>query len=587
MQVLYRSFIVLICSTFFSAQISLGVAAEVPSALPAPVMASASAGQTPSALPTIELSFDYIDANLPTVLKSIAYSCDLNLVVDKDIKGKVTGQMRNVSLDDALKAILRVNGYGFSRKEGIIYIVPQAEIELVTEVLPLGYLLAKDAKGLLVKFLSKRGEIQVQEATNSLIVTDTLDDLKNFKEKMRDIDQPPLQVLIEAKIVDINTNDAQTIGTAINATYTPGSGDLASATIETGELVARGVGGSLNLVPNFKYLTSADMTIGALVEKSRARILAAPSIATLNGLEAKILIGERIPYNDSTSSITPGSGNTTTTSSVKYVDVGTSLKVTPLVSPDGWVTMKIRPEVSKVNDYSADGVPLVGTREAEATIRVRNNETIIIGGLINNEDFSSQDGVPGLKDIPVLGWFFKKHVSTKAQSEMMVFITPRIITSPRAAGAEGAAEEKTAVQPSGEKAALADLPNEVYIDAQTLSEDTGRLIGLLAYANDIEGSQGKKGSDNLYIKLELLKTYKMILEDFPNSGKGDYCLYKIASLYINDFGKCGAAQEALTQLEDRFPDSPYIDATQAMVRSCPKEAFIIREVSGSAKSVRK
>ena len=583
MRGLNRCWIVLMCSAFLLGHGPLQAAETLAPVVSGQVPSRASSVMAPSTLQ--KLSFDYTDANLPTVLKSIAYSCNLNLVIPTDIKGKVTAQLKDISIDGALNAILSVNGYGFSRKENIVYIVPEAKIDLVTEVIPLGYLLAKDAKLLLAKFISKRGDIQIQVVTNSLIVTDVPENIQDVKKKISGIDQPPMQVLIEAKIVDISVADAQNIGTTFNATFTPSGGSLSTIGLNAGNLGNGGIvnmssmaeslnpGGSFQLVPRSQHLAGSNLTIDALVQKNRARLLAAPSIATLSGLEAKIMIGDHIPYKSSTASITAGTGSTTTTSTETFVDVGTSLKVTPQVSPDGWITMKIHPEVSTVvGQVPSDGTaPRIGTRDAEATIRIKDNETIIIGGLINEQKNNSEDGTPGLRSIPILGWFFKRHMNSEVKTELMVFITPHIIRSPG---------QKTGLSNSAlsqSEPTKLDLPREVRIDSSTLSKDTEMLTALLSYVNELENSVGTKSTDNLFLKLELLKTYKTIVNDFPESGKSDYCLFKIASLYIKDFGKCGAAQEALTQLEDRFPQSPYLDATQSLVQACPKEAFIIRE----------
>lgn len=518
---------------------------------------------TPAVMAPPQLSLDYSDANLSTVLKSIAFSYNLNLVIANEVKGKVSAQLKNVSLDDALDAILKVNKYAFSRKDNILYVMPLNDVDLKTEFISLNYILAKEAKSFVYKLLSKRGEIQINEGTNSLIVRDFPDNIAKVKEILAGTDQQPLQVLIEAKLVDIKTTDSQNLGTVLTATLNNSSGHLGSATLKTGASMDRGVGGALDLVPRFKSLTNTDVTISALVEKQRARVLASPSIATLSGLEAKIIIGDRIPYKNSTSAITAGSGNTTTTSAITFVEVGTSLKVTPLVSPDGWITMKIHPEVSKVTGYSSDGAPLVGTREADATIRVKDNETIIIGGLISNDHSSNDDGVPGLRSIPVLGWFFKSHVNSDIKSELMVFITPHIMRSPAATSAPANAPKPLDIKP-----VAVTLPNEVRIDSETLSQESDMLAGLLSYVNDLEADANKKKSDDLYLTLELVKTYRMILKEFPQSGKSDYCLSKIAALYVKKFGKCGPAQEALKQLETGYPQSQYLDETKFLVQTC-------------------
>ena len=312
-------------------------------------------------------------------------------------------------------------------------------------------------------------------------------------------------------------------------------------------------GALLKLSPRFKNI-SASLSIDALLQRSNAHVLASPSIATLSGLEARIIIGDRIPYKSSTNTISSGTSGTTTNSVIEFAEVGTTLKVTPLVSSDGWITMKVHPEVSSVVQMIVDAGPQITTREADATIRVRDNETIIIGGLMGKNEDTSNNGVPGLSSVPGLGWLFKRHSTTQTQSELMVFITPHIIRSPVDAGA----------------LAMTDKPPEVRINAQTLGQDMNLLAGYLAYADILEKQALKKSSDDLYYRLELIKTYRSIVEQFPFSGKSDFCLYKIASNYVNDFGKCEPAQEALTQMQEKFPASPYLERTKVLVNACSK-----------------
>jgi len=540
--------------------------AEAPP-LPAKVPA---VGVTPPLTLDQPISLDYVDANLTTVLKSIAYSYDLNIVISKAVTGKVSARLKNVSLDEALDCILRVNKYRYSRKENIVYIISDSEADLQTEFFSLKYLTAKAAQGFIAKNISGEGEIQVNEMTNSLLVRDHADNLEIVREILAGADQQPLQVLIEAKLVDINSTDAETLGTSLEATLNP-KGHLSSATITTGgegaitDSLASG-GGLLELVPRFKSLSNANVTISALIEKNKARILASPSIATLSGLEAKIIIGDRIPYRDATTSVASG-GTSTTTSTQNFVEVGTKLQVTPYVSADGWITMKIHPEVSNLTGYSDDGVPLVGTREADATIRVRDNETIIIGGLIKSEQSSNEDGVPGLRTLPVLGWFFKKHVARDVNSELVVFITPHIIRSSqdRLAATASISSAATVVPLA---AAVPDAPREVYIDKNFVGADTSLLQAALHYVDSLQKDIARDPANSLYLNTELIKAYKQILLQFPNSGKADLCLYKIAQIYVKEFKKCEPARLALENMKELSPDSPYITLTESLVDMC-------------------
>lgn len=546
--------------------------------LPTPLLAVETAVRRPSIQ---RMSLDYTNADLPLVLKSIAYSYDLNLVISENVQGKVSAQLNNISLDEVLQAILNVNGYGFSRRDNVVYILPKEEVDLVTETLPMSYQQAKQAKDLVLKLLSPRGDIKVNELTNSLVVMDHADNLQKVKDVLAQIDQAPVQVLIEARIVDISTKDIEKIGTQINATYTsPGSSHISSTELKVGSSTKDADGGQVKLIPRFSNL-AADVTVDALIQKHNGRVLAAPSIATLSGQEASITIADRYPYKEQ---VMTGDGNISTSSSTtQFVEVGTKLRVTPMVSPDGWITMKVHPEVSSVLEIPTDSAPQVSTREADATIRVKDNETIVIGGLISKTSDVQRNGVPGLSSLPVVGWLFKRHTDDVRQSEMMVFITPHIMPSPQKAGVvvEPLAKSKVMVDKSqlhAGKTAKSVSEKEVVIKPKAaLKEDAGLMSGLLSYADSLEKDALKKGADNIYIKLELIKTYKIISEQFPQSSKAEFCLYKIASIYVKDFAKCDAARESLGQLKKNFPGSLYIATTQRIVNECAKAPVVKSE----------
>ncbi len=383
------------------------------------------------------ITLDYKDADLSTVLKSISYSYDLNLVVTKDIKGKVTVILRNVTVEEALGAILSVNGYRYKQKGNLIYVTRgygTEQLDQMTVSIPLKYLMASEAEILLKKVISSKGDIQINEATNSLVLTDFDPNIKKVKFLLEKIDIQPIQVLIEAEIIDIQTKALKNIGATYSLTYDPKGekgGLFERATGFDESLVATTTmsgpsstlsGGQFTFAATMKGL-AATTTIDALIQNNKAHLLASPSIATLSGKEARIIIGEKFPYTEKTQTTT---GTTETT---RFIDVGTTLRVTPFVSPDGWITMNVHPEVSSVS-ASLDAGPRITTREADATIRVKDGQTIIIGGLINKRDDRIYGGIPGLKDIPFFGKMFSKKSEDWQETELTVFITPRITLSP-------------------------------------------------------------------------------------------------------------------------------------------------------------
>ncbi len=506
------------------------------------------------------VALDYKDASLSSVLRALSYSYDLNLVVTKDIKGKVTVSLKNVTIDEALEAILIVNGYAFTRRGNLIYITPGPGVEgidLTTEPIRLSYLTADEAKRLLSKVISSKGDIQINEATNSLVVTDFPANIRKIEDLLEEIDVPPIQVLIEAKIIDIQSKAYENFGTTYTVTHAPAATNqslfgrnvamdesLVNTTTMAGPSSSLS-GGQISITTIMKGLTIT-ATIDALIQQNKAHLLASPSIATLNGKEARIIIGERYPYKEKTQTTT---GTTETT---KFVDIGTTLRVTPQVSPDGWITMNIHPEVSSF--YSAlDAGPRITTREADTTVRVRDGQTIIIGGLIKKKDNRVKGGVPILKDIPILGWFFSKRSKDVEETELAVFITPHIIRTP-----EELAKKKDVVE------------EEVYLSL----EGAGKLnlvAKLFEHARNLERSGSPESADKLksHRKEEALNTYKQIVTQFPQAQNADFALYKMGLLYYHYFKEYKAANEVFVKLIVDYPDSRY----RKRVHSYLKKAY--------------
>ena len=509
------------------------------------------------------VTLDYKDAELSSVLRALSYSYNLNLVATKDIKGKVTVTLRDVTVDEALNAVLRVNGYTFTRDGNLIYITPGPGLEgidVVTVTLPLKYLTASEASGLLQKAISSKGDIRINEATNSLVITDFPASVDKVKAVLKDIDIPPIQVLIEAKLVDITEKDYQNFGVTYTVDYKP-AGDIKGLfDRKTGyqeELAGSQTmagpsstlsGGQLKITAlTFKGL-SGTVTLDALIQDQKAHLLASPSIATLSGKEARIIIGERYPYKEKTQTTT---GTTETT---KFVDIGTTLRVTPQVSPDGFITMYVHPEVSSLTS-SLDAGPRVSTREADATIRVRDGETIIIGGLIKRQDDRTKGRVPIIGHIPILGWLFNKASSDLTSTELVVFITPRIIRTP---------EEMKAIEPTRQKEATVNIEgtgervvvNQAWEEARDLEKDEG----LISRRKDKETRMS-----------EALDRYKQIAQEFPGSEKADDALFRAGLIAYDYFADLDLAKKVFSQLVERYPDSPYVSKSKRMVEHINKK----------------
>jgi len=527
--------------------------------------------------PTELVTLDYKDAELSSVLRALSYSYNLNLVATKDIKGKVTVALRDITVDEALNAVLKVNGYTFTRKGNLIYITPGPGLEgidVVTVTIALNYLTASEASELLQKVISSKGDIRVAEATNSLVVTDFPSSIDKVRNVLKDIDTPPIQVLIEAKLVDITEKDYQNFGVTYTVDYKP-AGDikglfdrktgyqeqLAGSQAMAGPSSTLS-GGQLKITALTLKGLSGTVTIDALIQDNKAHLLASPSIATLNGKEARIIIGERYPYKEKTQTTT---GTTETT---KFVDIGTTLRVTPQVSPDGWITMNVHPEVSSLTS-SLDAGPRIATREADATIRVRDGETIIIGGLIKRQDDRVKGRIPIIGHIPILGWFFSKSSSDLTSTELVVFITPRIIRTP---------EEMKAIEATRQR--------EVAVNIEGTGE---RLVVNQAWeeARDLEMDEGivSRRKDKQMRMSEALDRYKQIAKQFPGSEKADDALFRAGLIAYDYFADLDLAKKIFSQLVERYPESPYVSKSKRMLEHINKKLAALEKKKAPQTSI--
>ena len=560
---------------------------------------------------TKKVSLDYKNADLTDVLKAMSYSYNLNIVIAKDVAGQVSAQLTDISLDEALNAILSGSSYSYVRKGNIVYVVEKSQMDLVTVTLPANYLPAGDLENLLKKALSSKGEIQVNKAINSLVVTDYAENISKIKDLLKNLDVMPIQVLIEVQIVSMSNSEFKNLGASINSmNYNPTSGGFVYSYNGSGGGTATTNTGANQFGVDYTYRAfDGSLQINSLIQKSKGRVLASPSISTLSGLEARILIGEQVPYKNITTS---SNGNTQSTA---FASAGTTLNVTPTVSPDGFITMKIHPEVSQVIAI-LDAGPRIKTTSADATVRVRNKQTFVIGGLINRTDTQNNSKDPIISSVPVLGWLFQSNDRQHDDSQVVVFITPYIIHSVEGTVSRRSFERK---MPKGgdifdelvengyldkiseteaylkknldalkkdfmqfypdqfenimellreASAGQPEAPHDAVSNSKAANQDSILLSGLLKYAEGIEKDKTAGRVNSLYASEELVKTYRMVLQEFPQSGKSDYCLYRIILIYAKEFGNCEAAKEALKEMKDMSSNSPYLSVTESLVDAC-------------------
>lgn len=414
------------------------------------------------------ISLNFQDIPVRTVLQIIADFNNLNLVTTDSVSGNITLRLDGVPWEQALDIILKVRGLDKRLDNNILLVAPADEIAarekqqlesrnqvadlapLYTEYMQINYAKAAEVAALLssesTKLLSPRGAVSVDERTNVLVVKDTADVIGNVKRMLDILDIPVKQVVIEARMVTIDDGFDEALGVRWGVTKTDGHGNGTSGTIEgndgsgnnasTSTIVRPGIEDRLNVnlpvtnaagtlafqVARLANGTLLDLELSALEKESKAEIIASPRVTTANQKPALIEQGTEIPYVESSSS-----GAT----SVTFKKAVLSLKVTPQITPDNRVIL----DLTVTQDTKGETVP-TGTGDAVSInaqsittqVLVNNGETLVLGGIYQQTIKSDVSKVPLLGDIPGLGYLFKKTTSENKKRELLIFVTPRIVT---------------------------------------------------------------------------------------------------------------------------------------------------------------
>ncbi len=393
-------------------------------------------------------SIEFRNASLRDTIRFLAKAANLNVIMPEDLSGRVTLSFNSIPVMEALRSILKVNSFQYASESGVIRIgKPEAfagGTDLKTESFQLRYATARDMVDNIKLLLSDRGAIVSDDRTNTLTVKDQDAVVANIATLIGTVDRKDEQVQIEAQIVDANKSFSRSIG--VQWSYTQSSGN-----VQVGGNTAVGTSGTtpnnpwnvnlgagsptsgLNMLIGRVFGGTIESQLSAAESKGDIKILSKPSVTTLNNMAAKIRSGTKI-YVKSTSSINVGTsgGNAASagTSGLQEIDTGIVLTVTPQISVDGYIKVKIEAVESEA-DFSrtVDGIPAVIDNTAETTVILKDGETAVIGGLYRQKTTKEKKGVPGLQSIPGVGLLFQSNTKTKADTELMIFITPKIIHS--------------------------------------------------------------------------------------------------------------------------------------------------------------
>ena len=407
------------------------------------------------------ISLNFQDIPVRTVLQIIADYNGFNLVTSDSVSGNITLRLDGTPWDQALDIVLKVRGLDKRMDGNILMIAPSDELAareakelqaqqqveqlepLNSEFLPINYAKAADIAALLnnkeATLLSARGNVAVDDRTNTLLVKDTATTIENVRRLLRRLDVPVKQVLIESRMVTVKDNVRDEIGLrwgfsdqqndkAWSGTA-PGANNLAGGTVpalndrwNVNLPVANPAGSIAFHVTKFADGTLLDLELSALEQENKGEIIASPRITTANQKKARIEQGTEIPYLEASSS-----GATTVT----FKKAVLSLEVTPQITPDNKIILDLEITQDTRGETVSTGngpAQAIDTQRIQTQVLVDNGATVVLGGIYQQQMTNTTSKVPVFGDIPYLGNLFKRRNDFNEKTELLIFVTPKILT---------------------------------------------------------------------------------------------------------------------------------------------------------------
>ena len=382
------------------------------------------------------ISLDVQDAEIGTVLRSLSSFSGSNIVASPNVVGKVTVRLEEVPWKEALGVILRAHSFDFIEENGVFRIDTAEDLReeklsverarkqveelqaLNLGIVPLFYANAEEVKDSLKEMLTERGQIDVDIRTNSLLINDIQERVDLIANMGRELDSKTPQIEINARLVDMNIRATRELGMnwGVNNFHPTGTNMVGSGVIDN-----TFQNPSLDLkVASVQNWGELMVKVQALENSNDAHLISNPIITTTNNREAKILVGQKIPLI-----VADEAGNAIT----QLTTIGIMLEVTPHINSDDHITLDIHNEVSDLSSQATvQGGVIINTSESDTRVVVEDGETAIVAGLIRKVESELESGVPVLKDIPLLGALFKHNSKTKDHRELVIFVTPHVVT---------------------------------------------------------------------------------------------------------------------------------------------------------------
>lgn len=368
------------------------------------------------------LSLDVHNVGVKELLNIISQQARSNIIISEKINGKISVKLTNVSWQNALDTLVKMQGLVKHENNGIIMVTTKEEMIREENLLLQNRLFKLNSTAVdnLAKLLgpsgalSTRGKIGTDPLSNSLIVTDTTEHLNNITKLVNQIDTPTKQIFIEARIVSVDNLFVHELGLEFNAAPNTIKNNhrISDSTLSSQE-------GQFNFtMARLKNNGRLDLQLAALEKDGRGQIISKPKLLTTNRQSAYIETGSEIPYQEKTTK-----GNT----SIAFKKAVLSLKVTPEILANDDVNLTIEMNQDKVGQLLLNGVPTIDTRKIQTQAMAKNNETIVLGGIYEWNKINTVSGVPILREIPLIKLLCSKQLTHWERKELLIFVTPRII----------------------------------------------------------------------------------------------------------------------------------------------------------------
>ncbi|HWR08170.1 type II and III secretion system protein [Sporomusa sp.] len=432
------------------------------------------------------VNMNIVDGEVRDVLTALAGIGQMNMVVDDSVGGTITIQLKDIPYDNALNLVCKTKGLTYHEVDDVLVVGVADQIGRgfgAVHIFKLKFINPDSVKDTILSILfgEKKGERKVEEssgsksvsslkskgssgsstsatgsksseksteldrltidyATNSLILYGTSVESAKIQALLDELDIPYQQVSLEAEVVAVNKDKSKDLGIEWSWEATPQYAEYEAAETEVvydadknpvgthiteaAKVTRKNNTGVIQFGRNpegYPYEFYYQAKINALVSNGNAKVLAKPKVTTINGKQAQILIGDRIPVL--VEKIENGETKTTT----EYVDAGIKLVYTPRINTDGLITVEVLTEVSSPTLVAEMKAYKITTRQAETTVRLKDGETMVIGGLIGSTNSEVRKAVPYLSDLPILGALFKNLSKSKTETEVVIFLTPRIV----------------------------------------------------------------------------------------------------------------------------------------------------------------